>query len=121
MLPKRACILYGPNCSDGGIAVPGKSRCKAHGGRAWQRTDPRSKHRYGSDWELRRARVLREEPNCRLCGAQATDVDHVRAHADGGSDDRSNLRALCRKCHKQVTSEQNRARRKRQRERRTQR
>jgi 5-methylcytosine-specific restriction enzyme A len=97
-------------------ALPGKSRCELHGGKAWKRTDPASKHRYGKDWEARRARVLREEPNCRLCGTPATDVDHIVAHADGGTDDRSNLRSLCRDCHKQVTSEQNRARRKRLRQ-----
>lgn len=108
----RACILRSHKCSDGGIAVPGKSRCRAHGGKAWKRTDPASKHRYGADWQKLRARVLREQPRCE-CGAPATDVDHIVAHADGGSDDRSNLRALCRGCHKRHTAEQNRARRKR--------
>ncbi len=116
MALRRVCILSGPGCSDGGVAVPGKSRCKAHGGGAWQRTDPSSKHRYGSHWQEIRVRVLREQPSCEICGKRATDVDHVRAVADGGSDDRSNLRALCHPCHKRVTSEQNRARRRRKRE-----
>jgi len=79
--------------------------------------DPASKHRYDSNWELRRARVLREEPLCRVCGVPATDVDHIVAHADGGTDNRENLRAVCKPCHKKHTAEQNRARRKRQRER----
>jgi 5-methylcytosine-specific restriction endonuclease McrA len=113
-MPPRACILYGPKCSDGGRAVPGKSRCKFHGGEAWQRTDPSSKHRYDSGhWRELRARVLREQPTCEVCGASATDVDHIVAHADGGTDDRENLRALCKPCHKKHTAEQNRARRKR--------
>ena len=116
MTLRRACILAGPGCSDGGMALPGKSRCKAHGGGAWQRTDPSSKHRYGAHWEETRARVLRQEPNCRICGKPATDVDHIVAHADGGTDDRSNLRPLCREDHKKATSEQNRARRRRKRE-----
>nr|MBA2600219.1 HNH endonuclease [Actinomycetota bacterium] len=107
----RACILSGPGCSDGGDAVPGKSRCRAHGGGAWARVDPANKGRYGSSWQAIRARVLRESPRCQICGKPATDVDHIRAHADGGTDDRSNLRALCNPCHKRHTTEQNRARR----------
>ena len=94
-------------------ALPGKSRCELHGGKAWKRTDPASKHRYGPDWQARRARVLKEEPNCRLCGARSIEVDHIKAHADGGTDERSNLRGLCGDCHKKHTAEQNRARRKR--------
>jgi hypothetical protein len=111
---KRACILYGPRCSDGGRAVSGKSRCAYHGGGAWQRTDPSSKHRYDSAWRELRARVLKEEPTCRACGAPSSDVDHIIAAADGGSDDRANLRALCNPCHKKHTASQNRERRKRQ-------
>ena len=108
---RRACIMSNKHCSDGGMALPGKSRCKAHGGGAWQRTDPSSKHRYGAHWQEIRARVLREQPRCEICGKPATDVDHVRAVADGGPDDRSNLRALCNPCHEKHTAEQNRARR----------
>ena len=62
-------------------------------------------------WQEIRARVLREQPRCEICGKPATDVDHVRAVADGGPDDRSNLRALCNPCHEKHTAEQNRARR----------
>ena len=112
----RVCILRSSKCSNGGMAVEGRSRCSYHGGGAWQRTDPASKHRYGAAWQKLRSRVLREQPRCE-CGAPTTDVDHIVAHADGGTDDRSNLRALCRDCHKKHTAEQNRARRKRQRER----
>jgi 5-methylcytosine-specific restriction enzyme A len=112
---KRACIRQGAGCSDGGIAIPGRSRCRAHGGGAWARTDPASKGRYGAQWQRRRAQVLREQPNC-YCGRPATDVDHIRAVADGGTDNRENLRSLCRQHHKQHTAEQNKARRRRRRE-----
>jgi 5-methylcytosine-specific restriction endonuclease McrA len=44
------------------------------------------------------------------CGARATDCDHAIAWADGGSDEESNLRALCREHHRKVTAEQARAR-----------
>lgn len=108
---RRACILSGPHCSDDGIAVPGRSRCRAHGGGSWERTDPSSKKRYDAAWRAVRARVLREKPSCALCGSLATDVDHIVAVADGGTDDRSNLRGLCLPCHKKHTAAQNRARR----------
>jgi hypothetical protein len=39
----------------------------------------------------------------------------VSSVADGGTDARSNLRALCRECHNRHTSAQNRARRKKRR------
>ncbi len=112
---RRACILKGPNCSDDGIAVPGRSRCRFHGGGAWERTDPSAKHRYDARWRDLRARVLRESPTCALCPARATDVDHIVAVADGGSDDRPNLRGLCNPCHKKHTADQNRTRRARKR------
>jgi 5-methylcytosine-specific restriction protein A len=94
-------------------AVPGRSACREHGGGSWQRVNPAAKARYGADWQKLRARVLREERSCRVCGAPAVDVDHVVAVSDGGADDLSNLRALCRECHKRHTAKQNRVRRKR--------
>jgi 5-methylcytosine-specific restriction protein A len=109
----RLCLYYGSNCSDEGRCPPGKSRCKAHGGGSWARVSAISKGRYGASWQQLRARVLRESPNCEECGQPATDVDHIVAIADGGTDARSNLRALCNTCHKRYTAAQNRARRKR--------
>jgi 5-methylcytosine-specific restriction protein A len=56
------------------------------------------------EWPRIRARVLAEEPNCRLCGAPATEVNHVLPIAMGGTHHRSNLRALCSADHKVVTA-----------------
>lgn len=39
----------------------------------------------------------------RKCGRQARDVDHVISYKDGGSDDDSNLQALCTWHHRQKT------------------
>jgi hypothetical protein len=60
----------------------------------------------------RRAVFKRAGGTCEVvgCGARATDCDHVIAWADGGTDDESNLRALCREHHRKVTAEQARAR-----------
>jgi len=114
-VPSRLCLFYGRNCSDDGRAVPGKSRCKAHGGGAWARVDPSAKKHYGGAWQNIRRRVLRERPYCQECGQPAVDVDHIQAVADGGTDERGNLRSLCRACHKKHTASQNRARREKRR------
>ena len=48
--------------------------------------------------------MLAEEPFCRLCliqgkRVQATEVDHIKALAAGGSEARPNRQALCKPCH----------------------
>jgi 5-methylcytosine-specific restriction endonuclease McrA len=54
---------------------------------------------YGYAWQKLRAQVLKEEPNCAMCGAPANNVDHRVPKSSGGGDDRDNLRALCGPCH----------------------
>jgi 5-methylcytosine-specific restriction protein A len=56
--------------------------------------------RLPADWPARRARVLRQQPTCRLaydcCTTVSTQVDHVRA----GDDHRYiNLQGACAPCH----------------------
>ena len=59
-------------------------------------------------------RVLREEPECRICLAQghitaSVEVDHIlpiATHPELALV-RENLRALCKKCHKDITREFN--------------
>ncbi len=72
-------------------AVPGRSRCKECGGASWAWSKP-----MGAGWASIRAGHLRREPNCRVCGSQATTVDHRLARAFGGGDEESNLQSLCR-------------------------
>jgi 5-methylcytosine-specific restriction protein A len=87
-----------PGCS--GRTFQG-SRCQRHA-RVWVGGQPSSG--YGARWARLRAQVLAEEPQCRLCGAPATEVDHIQAKAFGGTDDRSNLQALDTACHKRKTA-----------------
>ena len=61
---------------------------------------------YGVAWRRIRAAHLRDEPDCAFCGATATEVDHIERRSDGGSDDRSNLRSLCKPCHSRRTAVQ---------------
>ena len=59
--------------------------------------------------------VVREEKVCRMCGASPVpygtgrpavllQCDHIIPIAEGGTSDRSNLRALCVACHKRETA-----------------
>jgi 5-methylcytosine-specific restriction enzyme A len=72
-------------------------------------SDPRrgSRHErgYGTEWDHRRARILKRD--CYQCLAckragrltAATHVDHIVERADGGGEDDGNLQSLCRPCH----------------------
>ncbi len=63
---------------------------------------------YGGRWQRLRAMYLRAHPLCVACEAAgratpATDVDHIVARRAGGSDEESNLQALCHACHSAKT------------------
>lgn len=60
-----------------------------------------------SAWKGIRAEVLREEPACRSCGGPSAEVDHAVALHRGGTNERSNLQALCRSCHRAKTNAEN--------------
>lgn len=70
---------------------------------AWSRVSVR-RRRLPSDWSARRAAVLRRDggrcqwkvDSLSVCGAPATDVDHI---VPGDDDSFGNLRALCREHH----------------------
>ena len=52
------------------------------------------------NWKALRAEVLQAANYaCVECGAYADRVDHKRPVARGGTHDRGNLQAMCRKCH----------------------
>ncbi|MER7922194.1 HNH endonuclease [Streptomyces sp. NPDC096057] len=74
---------------------------------AWQNSTRRA--RLPRNWPLLRRRVLHRDgyvcqarfSEGQLCGAPATDVDHIEA---GDNHSMANLRALCAWCHKQKSS-----------------
>jgi 5-methylcytosine-specific restriction endonuclease McrA len=65
-----------------------------------------------ADWQLRRIRVLRRDGyRCQAqdslgarCYRPANQVDHIKPHSAGGTDDLDNLQALCRWHHAQKSS-----------------
>ena len=87
--------------------------CPDHVNEGWQQHQAgKSRHErgYGSQWDIRRARVLtRDKHLCQKCkrdgrAAAAKTVDHITPKAHGGTDDDSNLEALCWPCHKSKTA-----------------
>jgi len=58
------------------------------------------------DWDKRR-KLAAGGGWCVRCGDRGASVDHIVGHADGGSDDPSNLQWLCEPCHKKKTGEDN--------------
>ena len=84
-----------PGCP--GVAV-NRGRCAPH-----QRPRPKTAAQYGRPWQRLRREVLAQQPYC-FCGAVATEVDHIIALNRGGTNDRSNLIARCKRCHSAKTA-----------------
>jgi 5-methylcytosine-specific restriction enzyme A len=59
---------------------------------------------YGVEWRKIRDAFLADNPDCYLCGQSASDVDHIIPKRRGGTDDWSNLQALCHVCHSRKTA-----------------
>ncbi|HEX2826059.1 MAG TPA: HNH endonuclease signature motif containing protein [Burkholderiales bacterium] len=90
---------------------------------AWSR-DSRHERGYGSEWDRLRAIVLERDdhlcrcPACRPPGGKvrlraATEVDHIKPKAEGGTDELENLRAVNEDCHRALTiAQQGKKRRK---------
>lgn len=64
---------------------------------------PAHRRGYGGPWRRLRLLVLNHEPFCRLCGAPATEVDHIVPLRAGGTNELSNLQPLCKSCHSRKT------------------
>ncbi|MBS3885607.1 MAG: HNH endonuclease [Dethiobacter sp.] len=92
MKPHSPCSS--PGCQK--YAVEG-GRCAAHKREPWP--GRRGFAGYGTDYKRVRRQVLREEPQCALCGSTASTVDHILPVSRGGGHERTNLRALCKPCH----------------------
>ena len=98
-MPKR---LRVPCAEPGCPAITDGGRCPKHQKPAPPR--PRFRDRaYGPDWPRIRRQVLAEQPYC-ACGARATQVDHMIPLRQGGTNDRANLVAMCRRCHSRKTA-----------------
>lgn len=104
MRAARLCSCIG--CEE---LVYGSARyCDVHVQERRKREDssrPSSARRgYDAAWQKVRAAHLRTYPWCSECGKRANEVDHKTPLRDGGSNDESNLRSLCKKCHSRHTA-----------------
>jgi 5-methylcytosine-specific restriction endonuclease McrA len=98
------CIGGTGPCAGDGYAVPGRSRCKAHGGTAWARQPAGRRAAYSDPVYLaNRKVVLEREPVChwRLqgCTGRSTTADHLVPVARGGSNRLDNLVGACARCN----------------------
>lgn len=74
----------------------------------------KSRHERGYDsrWVRLRLRILKRDGHlCQPCEragrtTPATQVDHITAKAQGGTDDPANLQGICRACHEAKTLEE---------------
>ncbi|MFS4689349.1 HNH endonuclease [Klebsiella quasipneumoniae subsp. similipneumoniae] len=105
----RACRKRG--CP--GTTTDRSGYCEKHRNEGWkQHQQGKSRHErgYGSQWDIRRARILKRDnhlcQNCLRSGraVAAKSVDHIKAKAHGGTDDDLNLESLCWPCHRHKTA-----------------
>lgn len=82
--------------------------CPTHKPKPWATSTRRQRLPRG--WGRIRARILRRDPICKVCGnAASVEVDHIVA-GDDHSD--ANLQGICKRCHREKTqAEAGRARR----------
>lgn len=103
--PKHGCIGLVRN---GVCSVCGQQR--KHKDKQYdQRRGSAHARGYDKRWEKLRGMILRNAPFCVDCEAvgrvtPATEVHHIVAKRDGGTDEESNLSALCKSCHSKRTS-----------------
>lgn len=76
---------------------------KAPGG--WRGKGSRHERGYGTAWDRLRKLILQRDLHlCQPCQRNgrvtvATQVDHIKPKAAGGTDDEDNLQSICKPCH----------------------
>jgi hypothetical protein len=72
--------------------------------RGMLRMEPSRQWDYPSDWAERASRIRRRDRICQLCGTadKSLDVHHIVYLSNYGTNQQTNLVALCRSCHENV-------------------
>jgi 5-methylcytosine-specific restriction protein A len=109
-VPLRPCAQ--PGCAQlvkAGRCAAHKAKAQASLTQARVRADearpPSNQRGYDSAWAAVRRQYLGGHPTCVVCGARATEVDHITSirEAPHLRLHWSNLRALCKPCHSRRT------------------
>lgn len=93
------------------LAMIGADQGRALAYRPWTTAAETTTSRgYGAAWRrLRESIMVRDHGLCQVCARAgriepASEVDHIRNRADGGTDEPGNLQAICSECHRRKTS-----------------
>lgn len=91
-----------PGC--GVLVRDGTSRCPKHPRQAWAKAPTATKRVTGRKLQTMRAALFTSNPLCVQCESRgfvrlATQRDHIKPLAEGGTDDADNVQGLCRTCH----------------------
>ena len=101
--PKKPCAYPGcPNLTDDMYCEEHKAKVNKDYNR-YQR-NPETKKKYGNNWNRLRNRYIREHPLCEDClksgyYVPAAEVHHIVPVSRGGTNEITNLVALCKSCH----------------------
>lgn len=93
----------------GVLVLDGTMRCASHktvpGSFSDRRRGSRHERGYGTEWDKIRKRILQRDAGlCQTClrkgyTTTARIVDHIKAKAEGGTDDEANLEVICQADH----------------------
>lgn len=109
---KRPCRFAG--CTE--LVIVG-AYCDQHKGERGRVTDEHrpsaAKRGYDANWGRLRLHKLALNPLCEECLTHdrvtvANEVDHILPLAQGGTNELTNLRSLCKPCHSRKTARQSR-------------
>ncbi len=86
-----------------------------HGWQVRQRGKTTTERGYGYAWQkLRQTIFERDGYLCQVCKragriTPATEIDHIKNKASGGTDEPDNLQAICKACHKIKTQSESKS------------
>lgn len=91
-----------PGC--GVLVRDGTGRCGKHPREAWAKKPTATKRITGRRLQAMRVSLFARNPLCVECDrlgrvTLATQRDHIKPLAEGGTDDDSNVQGLCHDCH----------------------
>lgn len=106
-------VKIATSCLDCGGIASRRGRCDSCNAKREQERGSSTQRGYGAEWRKLRRILLNKQPTCQVptgekgvfdngvpwqvvCGRRTEEIDHITSKAQGGTDDRSNLRAVCR-------------------------